>query len=403
MDRLARWIAMALITGPLGAGMGWLLLEGVRLAGGLLPHHLGAYLSPAIGAVVVALIIARVPMVAGTGGDAYIASLGTGQNTRMSNLGVSALKVITTSLTVGSGGSGGLAGPALHIGSGIHVISNAIVARTALFDRRDSRTARIMGAAAVLASVLGAPLAGGILAVEILDRARIDYREVPPAILGGVSGTLFFGWFWGQSPAVTHHLVNPGGLDVLAAILTAALAGAAGLVLTRILSSLRRLSRGFAPRPITLILGASLTGALAVIVGSEILGWGAIEAIHQFAGPNPVGVRGWQLLAGKLVGTAATVGTGGSGGVIGPAIVMGTFAGNATASLLGSCVTGASIAGMASSLAAISNVPIAAAILMLEIFGGASAVYACIGSALGFQIARSGVAYFSLPNDEAGP
>ncbi len=400
MDRLFRWFIMVSIAGPVGAGMAWLLLVSVRTVGQVVSGILGPYAAPVLGATFVAILIRYHPVIAGTGSDAYIGSLHIGPKPPVSNPLLSLLKIGATALTVGSGGSGGLAGPSLHIGAGIHWIIDPLFAPGGHLDERDIRTTRIVGAAAVLGAVLGAPLAAGILSVEILDRAAIDYRELPPAIMAGASGTLFFRWFTGAQPTAPGPLPVPDLLAVGALVLTALIAGAAGLALTKMMVGLHRLQRGFAPRSLTVILGAAFTGLLALLVGTEMLGWGVTESLASYAGADPVGLRGIGLAFGKVLGTAATVGTGGSGGVIGPALVIGTFVGNGVASIAGISIPGASVVGMAAALAAISNVPIAAAVMMIELFGPSATLYACIGSAFGFQIARSGVAYFSLPDRE---
>ncbi|MFO7942015.1 MAG: chloride channel protein [Bacillota bacterium] len=400
MDRLVRWIVMALIAGPPAAVVARILIFGVNSLSALLTPISGPYIAPVVGAIIAAISIRKRPILAGTGSDAYITALGTASKSAVSSPSVAFHKIVATIFTVGSGGSGGLGGPALHVGAGLHTLLNPVSQLLGSVDPRDERTTRIVGAAAVLGAVTKTPLAAGILAVEILHRSRIEYREVPPAILGGASGAAFFHWLGGKTTTLSTNSPDFASRTILATVIAALVAGGVGFLLTRILNGMYRLRRGFAPRSVTVVAGAAVTGLLAMLVGTEILGWGVAQSLTSHIGAQPMGLRGFGLLVGKVLGTAATVGTGGSGGVIGPALVMGTFTGNGVAAILGACVTSTSVTAMAAALAAISNVPVAAAVMMVELFGGAVAPYAFIGSAIGFQIARSGVAYFSLSEDD---
>ena len=93
-----------------------------------------------------------------------------------------------------------------------------------------------------------------------------------------------------------------------------------------------------------------------------------------------------------------TVGSGLSGGFIGPSVIMGLFLGAAMAQFLGVQVNSGVfyaflVAGMSGVLSGSLNAPLAAAIMGTEIFGADYAVPATISSLVSFQIARSSYLY----------
>ncbi len=103
------------------------------------------------------------------------------------------------------------------------------------------------------------------------------------------------------------------------------------------------------------------------------------------------------LLFGKMLSTSFTVASGGSGGLVIPALYIGAIAGNMISSIAANGDIGLSaslvIAGMAASLASIANVPIAATIMLVEMVGLRLGVPATIGSIVGYALGHSQVIY----------
>jgi CIC family chloride channel protein len=103
----------------------------------------------------------------------------------------------------------------------------------------------------------------------------------------------------------------------------------------------------------------------------------------------------------KGLTNSITVGSGLSGGFIGPSIIMGLLLGAAMAQFLGIQTNSGVfyallVAGMSGVLSGSLNAPIAAAIIGTEIFGTDYAVPATLSSIVSFQIARSSYLYDSL-------
>jgi len=361
------------------------------------------YLLPVAGAAVVGVVVHGLLRVAsGEGAPAYIASV----NMRGGyvSLKLTILHLLGFVLTVGTGGSGGLVGPMTLAGGGF---SNALGRGLRRFcpwlrlSRRDLSQVTICGAAAGVGSVLGAPLGGGLFAVELLSADSIEYGYLYPAIVasavgaavGRMCGVRPLGWASG-SAAVPAAGVPPVLLAVLA---TAILAGVWALLFVavygRVMNLKTRLPYWLAPP-----LGAVVCVVCALVLGQRgMLGTSAPMLRTAFSAPAAVPVVVCVLmLAGKSMATVGTVGSGGNGGLTMPMLVVGGFLGTACAAACGfdgaaaqSVVAG----GAAAMLSAVLNVPIAAAVICIEIFGMDHAFAAALGSAVAFAIAKTEVVY----------
>ena len=345
------------------------------------------FLFPVLGAAGLCLLLSLSgPGVKGTGTDSYISGVRSGEGRLPSPL--SPLKILATTLTVGSGGSGGLLGPTILAGSR----APGLLWGSRL-DPELGRQCQIAGASAALASLLGTPVAASLLVTEVLHRSSIEYRGLLPALGGGWGGLLLSRLLWESParPALSDLPLN--WLTLWGALVAAALASLLGLGLVRGLGVARRRLDPAGTSRLTPIIGGLGVGLLAWLVGAEILGWGMAPALDSWTSGPGLGPRSWLLAPAKVLATILTVGSGGSGGVMGPALVTGALTANAAFSLVGGSLAASSISAMAAGLTAVSNVPVAAAVLMLELFGPAASAYGALGALVGFFLARSQVAY----------
>ncbi len=387
MVRLVKWLMMAAVTGLVASTLAAVLTTGVSGLNALMISRFGPYFSPFIGLSVAAGFIYLWPHTAGVGTDRYIASInGT---LRPPLLGSTLTKLIATTLTVGSGGSGGLIGPAIYMGAGLNGVHREWPSWLSPSERQ---SLQVTGAAAMLGALLHTPLAAGLLAVEVLHPSHLEYERVFPGVLGGVAGTSFSVLLWGGSLPVWHPFTVESSL-LFAAGLTAFITAGFGIFFVRIFRAIQQTFRASPWFFIWIMVGGALTGIIGFVLGPELLGWGMVETLSEWAITPVLGARSWGLAAGKVVATALTVGPGGSGGVIGPALVIGTFVANGVASFTGLSITALAAAGMAACLGAVINAPLAAAVLMIELFGPGAALYSILGAVIGFQTARSHLIY----------
>ena len=383
-----RWLFLALGCGILAALACVVLVEGVTRIGTVLTGSLRWLFAPLIGATVFWTLLKLTGFTLhGTGTNDYIMAV----HEKASPLGVRAAlaKLLATLGVVGWGGSGGLAGPSLFIGAGLA----QSLARWSHPTGKERRYLHIMGGASMLGALLLAPLAAAVLASEILYRQTIRLRELPYALTGSMSGYIAYRAI--AQPTLTVAPSIPLGQAgcIFGGLLAAVLASGLGILLVlglRVMSGCQLRAEGL------LFAGAIATGLLGVASQGALLGWGVPALMAETVEGTVKQAPYIWLAAGKVMATVATVGSGASGGLIGPALVMGGWSGQAVAAVLGTNAQGLMWAGMAAGLATISNVPWAAAILMVELFGVGALPYAVMGSGTGFILARSWVAYGAL-------
>jgi CIC family chloride channel protein len=304
-------------------------------------------------------------------------------------------KLVTTALTLGTGGSGGLVGPMVVVGEAVGAGWTRVVrARSAA----ELRTYQLAGMAAAVATLLGTPFAAALFAVEIAYRDRIIYRKIPYALLASMVAYVLDRQLLGTGPlfeAPPHayvYTVTEYGIAALVAVAVAAplavgfgrLVGRAGVLVSRV-------------DPIWRVgVGALGCGLVAVglwkgmgIAPYHVLGMGE-NTLNELLAPGAQTTWGFLLaaLAGKMLATGFTVGAGGSAGLLIPSMFFGGVSGLLVAKLLeaaGLPVMGAEpaiflVVGMAAALVAVIGVPLAAVALVLEVFGpqyGPPAALAC--------------------------
>lgn len=181
-----------LLYGLLGLGAGLVSVAFIRILHGTASlferSRIPAWLRPAAGGLGVGLIALVLPNVFGVGYETMDAALWG----RMGALVLAALvlaKMVATSLTLGSGGSGGVFAPSLFVGAALGAAFGAVVG--ALFPSWTASPAAyaLVGMGAVVAGTTHAPIAAILIIFEMTN----DYRSIPPLMLSCVLAVLLSG------------------------------------------------------------------------------------------------------------------------------------------------------------------------------------------------------------------
>ena len=280
------------------------------------------------------------------------------------------IKTIASTITLTTGGSGGREGPIAHIGAGF----GSFLAGKFKLSERERRIMMAAGIGAGVGSIFRAPLAGALFAAEVLYRDPDFESEV--IIPAGISSVvayctfcLVFGWgslfsspdFKFQNPLELGPYLVLAGVLVLTAILYIK-------IFYGVIGLFKKLK---VPNHIKPAIGGLLTGIIGFFLPYTLaFGYG----ITQQAIFNQIALPTLILLAfGKILTTSFSIGSGGSGGVFGPSIVIGGAMGGAVGQIfnmiLPSIVTNPGsfvIVGMAGFFAAASNTPISTIIFISE-------------------------------------
>lgn len=283
------------------------------------------------------------------------------------------VKTIASAITLTTGGSGGREGPIAQIGAGF---GSFLATRLKLSDR-ERRIMMAAGIGAGVGSIFRAPLAGALFAAEVLYRDPDFESEViiPAGISSVVAYCIFcliFGWgsLFDSPDFVFQNPLELGPYFVLALV----------LVITGILyiKSFYGITRFFKslniPNHIKPAIGGLCTGIIGFFLPQTLaFGYG----FAQKALFNELTIPFLLCLAiGKIITTSFSIGSGGSGGVFGPSIViggaMGGVAGRLFHQFIPTVVTepGAFVVvGMAGFFTAVSNAPISTIIFVSEMTG----------------------------------
>ncbi len=280
------------------------------------------------------------------------------------------IKTIASTLTLTTGGSGGREGPIAQIGAGF----GSFLATKFNLSERERRIMMAAGIGAGVGSIFRAPLAGALFAAEVLYRDPDFESEViiPAGISSVVAYCTFclaFGWgslfdspdFKFQNPLELGPYVVLAGVLVLTGVLYIK-------VFYGVIKVFKKLK---VPNHIKPAIGGLLTGIIGFFLPYTLaFGYGmAQDAIF-----NKVAIPVLLALAiGKIFTTSFSIGSGGSGGVFGPSIVIGGAMGGVIGKifhmLIPTIVTqpGAFvIVGMAGFFTAVSNTPISTIIFVSE-------------------------------------
>ncbi len=309
------------------------------------------------------------PEAGGHGTDAAIEAYH--HNDGRIDIKVPLVKTVASFLTLGSGGSGGSEGPICQIGAGL----GSVLAQRMDLTPREIRILMAAGMGAGIGSIFRAPLTGALFAAEILYKEPEFEADViiPTAIASTVAYSLFCSVYgWGSLfKADDFHFENVltlGPYTCLAVALAVAV-----FLFVKIFWGLHDFFTAL-PIPFWIkpAVGGLLTGTIALFLPDVLdFSYGFVQKGLYNQEP------GLMLLLvglGKILATGFSIGSGGSGGVFGPSVVIGGCIGGAVGMmfhhLTPSIVTNPApfiIVGMAGFFAGSSNVPITAVIVVSEI------------------------------------
>ncbi|MCH7925155.1 MAG: chloride channel protein [Planctomycetes bacterium] len=299
---------------------------------------------------------------------------------------VAMAKSIASALTIGSGGSAGTEGPIIQIGAAL----GSGVGKFLQIDQRNMGVVVACGVSAGIAAIFNAPIAGVMFALEIFLR-DFSFRTFSPVVFSSViSCSVMHGIRADDTAIFEVQVLRDGGylfagaelplflvLGILAAL--AAVLFIRALYFTEDLAD--RLAIPDALKPALGAVALGLLGVGAVLYTSsdrmpDFFGNG-YPAIEQALGENVHSLAIGGLVALfflKLIATCLTLGSGGSGGVFAPSLLMGTSLGAAFGMGMqkiglidATSVNAYALVGMAAVVAGTTHAPLTAIVMVYEI------------------------------------
>lgn len=249
---------------------------------------------------------------------------------------VAAVKIIASSVTIGSGGSAGREGPIAQIGASI----SSVVGQLLHLDDRSLRLLVMAGASAGISGTFKAPIGGALFGLEVLN-GEIRTTDLIVMVFSSIIGTAVSMAILGPSPIFTVLAQNIRfeDIDIPFYLVLGIIGGFVSYLWTRSLYAVEdtfakyRLQRKwYSP-----FLGAWIVGGVGMLF-PDTLGLGYNYLNYLFSG-DPFNGNSSYLVFGslavlflflfiaKLLASAFTIGSGGSGGVFSPSLFMGAMVG----------------------------------------------------------------------------
>jgi len=326
-------------------------------------HHLGLWALPipVVGGLIVGLM-ARFgsEQIRGHGIPEALEAILIGKS-RMS-LKVAILKPLSTALSIGTGGPFGAEGPIIMTGGAF----GSLFAQAFHLSAAERKTLLVAGAAGGMAAVFAAPVASVLIAVELLLFEWKPRSFIPVSAAAAVAAGLRVPLI-GQGPVfpvTLHPTVSPAALSVALAL--GLIAGFASGGLTWLVYSCEDL---FGKLRFHWMWWPAL-GGIAIGIGGLLypraLGVG-YDTAHDLLAGRLIGAALLGLLITKALIWSISLGSGTSGGVLAPLLIMGGSLGALEASWFHGDPAIAAAISMGAMLGGTMRSPLTATVFMLEL------------------------------------
>ena len=299
--------------------------------------------------------------------------------------------VIASAITIGFGGSVGAEAPIVLTGSAI----GSNLGQKFNLDSKQLMLLMGCGAAAAIAGIFKAPIAGLVFTLEVL-MIDLTMASLLPILIASVTATVFAYIFMGSNALFNFTLDSEWLVErVPASILLGIFCGLVSLYFIRTMTACENVFAKLKEKPIAkLILGGSVLSLLIFLFPSlygegynsiNILLNGKTEAdwdnilnnsIFYGHGDLLLVYLGLVLLT-KVFATSATNGGGGCGGTFAPSLFIGAFSGFFFARVWNINQIGVyipeknfTLLGMAGVMAGVMHAPLTGIFLIAEITGG---------------------------------
>lgn len=282
---------------------------------------------------------------------------------------VALLKPISSAVSIGSGGPFGAEGPIIMTGGAI----GSLFAQLFDLSAAERKTLLVAGATAGMTGIFGTPFASIMLAVELL-LFEWKPRSFVPVVTAVLVALAWRPLLVGSGPLFPFAAATPAGIQPVA--ISAGIGLITGLLAAILSFILYRIEDGFHRLPIHWMWWPAL-GAVVVGIGGlfdiRVLGAG-YGVIQQLVDGNLLVKAVLLLLVVKAVVWLVALGSGTSGGILAPLLILGGCAGF----LIGQYLPGDpgfwAMIGMAGIMSGVMRAPMTGALFAAELTNHLSAL-----------------------------
>ncbi|MGW8287913.1 MAG: chloride channel protein [Desulfobulbales bacterium] len=283
------------------------------------------------------------------------------------------LKIISCSLTIGTGNSAGVEGPIAQVGGAL----GSAIGKIFKVSGNRTKVYTAAGCAGGIAAMFNAPIAGVFFAAEIVLLGTYEIASFSMLVISSAIATVVSRAYYGENPAfpiLEFHLVNPLAEIPLYMILGVIMGLIAVLHIYIFYEVRDRFDALKINQHLKPIIGAFVIGVLGIFF-PQVMGDGYHYIKEVLTGHGIMWVMALLIFL-KIIATAVTLGSGGSGGVFAPALFIGAVIGGAYGSIVHSLFPGVTAhsgayaaVGIGAFLAASTHAPITAIFLLFEMTG----------------------------------
>jgi H+/Cl- antiporter ClcA len=270
---------------------------------------------------------------------------------------------VSTVVTHMFGGSSGREGAALQLGSSL----SDTIGTVFKFDEEDMNVMSMCGMAAAFSALFGTPVTSAVLSIEIVSIGVMHFSALVPCIVAAVTGWMVAKNFGVLPTAYKINDICELDVDNICRVLIlAVLCAFVSMLFCFIMKRVAGLYKKYIENKyLRAIAGGAIIIVFTLIAGTKDYNGAGMDIIaRSFTGSIPI-----YVFLIKIIFTAFTLGAGFKGGEIVPAFYTGATFGNAISGLFGIDPSFGAGIGLVSIFCGVTNCPVTALILSIELFG----------------------------------
>lgn len=295
---------------------------------------------------------------------------------------------LSTAITHFLGGSAGREGAALQLGGA----SASLLGRLFHLKENEQAIVTMAGMAAVFSGLFGTPLTATLFTMEFASVGTIFSPALLPCYLSALTASQLsavLGTHPETFPLAAASLTLVSGIQLVA---LAILVGIVGILMCFTLHEGEHLAKHLLPNSVVrIVVGALAVIGMTLLAGDQRYNGSGMEMAMQAVG----GSAQWYDFLLKLLFTAVTLSAGFKGGEIVPTFCIGATFGCAAGGMLGLDPGLAGAMGLVGLFCCVTNSPLAAIALSVEMFGSSNLPMFALVCVIGFVVSGNWGLYSS--------
>lgn len=295
---------------------------------------------------------------------------------------------LSTAITHFLGGSAGREGAALQLGGA----SASLLGRLFHLKENEQAVVTMAGMAAVFSGLFGTPLTATLFTMEFASVGTIFSPALLPCYLSALTASQLsavLGTHPETFPLAAASLTLVSGIQLVA---LAILVGIVGILMCFTLHEGEHLAKRLLPNSVVrIVVGALAVIGMTLLAGDQRYNGSGMEMAMQAVG----GSAQWYDFLLKLLFTAVTLSAGFKGGEIVPTFCIGATFGCAAGGMLGLDPGLAGAMGLVGLFCCVTNSPLAAIALSVEMFGSSNLPMFALVCVIGFVVSGNWGLYSS--------